>query len=134
MPFRPADQSKIRLAISLQRIDPVDIPVSARGKLVRATPSVPSTSQNHRKRTVTEAGFASVSTGQNSSAAQELQEEEAVEEEVADELYCEMVTKVVGIQYYTGTSPIFPLPMTQLKSCARLGWTWRRSPTDQRTP
>jgi len=106
--FRPTDQSKIRLAISLQRIDPADIPVSARGKPVRTTPSVASTSQNHlRKRTIAEAGFESVAINQNSSATQEQQEEEVVEEEVADELYCGMATKVAGVQYYTGTSLVF---------------------------
>jgi SWI/SNF-related matrix-associated actin-dependent regulator of chromatin subfamily A3 len=111
--FRPNDQSKIRLAISLQRIDPVDVPVTVRGKPVRITPSVASTSQNHRKRTALEAGFESASTDRNLTATQEPPEEEVVDEDVADELYCTMVAKVVGIQYYTGTSPCFLL-MTQL--------------------
>jgi SWI/SNF-related matrix-associated actin-dependent regulator of chromatin subfamily A3 len=107
MLFSSTDQSKIRLAISLQRIDPADIPLGARGKPVRTTPSVPSASQKHRKRTITEAGLESVLTDRDSST-QVQQEEEVVEEEVADELYLDMVAKVVGIQYYTGTSPLFP--------------------------
>jgi SWI/SNF-related matrix-associated actin-dependent regulator of chromatin subfamily A3 len=107
--FRPADQSKIRLALSLKRIDPADIPASARvSTSVRATSSLPSSSQRSRKRTVTQAGFESSSVNQNLSATQEQQDEEVVEEEVVDELYCQFASKVVGVQYYTGTS-IFSL-------------------------
>ena len=114
MLLRSTDQSKIRLAISLQRIEPADIPISARGKPVRATPSVASTSLSNRKRTVAEAGLESVLTDRNSSVTQEQQEEEVVEEDVADEIYCIMVATVVGIQYYTGNSPCFRL-MAQLR-------------------
>jgi hypothetical protein len=74
-------------------------------------------SQNHQKRTVAEAGFASASTDQNSFVTQEQQEE------VADELYCDIVVKVVGIQYYTGNSGLFFFANGRAKIYDRLGWT-----------
>lgn len=107
--FRSADRSKIRLAISLRRIDPTDIPGSARvSTSVRATPSLPGSSQDQsrRKRTVIEAGFEISPTEPNLSTSQE--QLEAVEDEVVDYLYCAMVCSVVGIQYYTGISVSYP--------------------------
>lgn len=116
--FRPADKVKIRLAISLQRIDPADIPVSTRlNRVITNTPSsVSSTSQTRQKRTVAQAGFESASTDRNSFATQEQEEEEVVEEEVVDELYCHLVAKVVGIQYYKGIFPhLLPKPYLNVR-------------------
>lgn len=109
--FRSADQSKIRLAISLRRIDSGDIPASARvSTSVGTTPSLPggSRDQSRRKRTVSEAGFESSPIEQNSSISQE-QQQEAAETEVVECLYCQMECNVVGIQYYTGISVSSPI-------------------------
>ena len=104
---RPADQSKIKLAISLLRIDSADIPPSARVCIPDIGTSSLST-KNSLKRTGAQAGLVETTDSRNSfnvaRAARAEQElvEDVVEEEVRDELYCEMATNVVGIQYYRG--------------------------------
>ncbi|KAI5889386.1 uncharacterized protein SCHCODRAFT_02585708 [Schizophyllum commune H4-8] len=99
------DRHKIREAVRLRRIDPADVPPSAR---VAAAP--PPASQTTRKRKAPEptpqssTSQASFSTPGPSRLSQAI-EDEATEdntEEAADELYCTLSTGVVGIQYYTG--------------------------------
>ena len=104
---RPADQNKIKLAISLRRIDPADIPASAR---VTAPP--PSNNPTQRKRSAAQAGLQQSSQthmqsmpGSSQRNTQESIEEEVQEEDARDELYCSLKTNVVGIQYYKGMSP-----------------------------
>ncbi|CAA7259081.1 unnamed protein product [Cyclocybe aegerita] len=112
--LKPADQQKIKLAISLRRIDPADIPASAG---MRPTPQVVSPSNDTgpsnagSKRTSTQAGLDRPTTAARFSVAPasspqppQVENEEDVqeEEEVRDELYCRMNTNVVGIQYYRG--------------------------------
>ncbi|KAF9565547.1 hypothetical protein CPC08DRAFT_815314 [Agrocybe pediades] len=106
-----ADQNKIRMAISLRRIDPNDVPPSAKPKPkvgFANGSSQPSSSQG--KRTATQAGLdplvqrlnAALSSSSTQARRKEEIEDEPYEEEVRDELYCNMVTSVVGIQYYRG--------------------------------
>ncbi|KAL1760634.1 SNF2 family N-terminal domain-containing protein [Schizophyllum commune] len=99
------DRHKIREAVRLRRIDPADVPPSAR---VAAAP--PPATQTTRKRKAAEPA-SQPSTSQASSTMpgpsqpSHAIEDEATEdnvEEAADELYCTLSTGVVGIQYYTG--------------------------------
>ncbi|KAF8210396.1 SNF2 family N-terminal domain-containing protein [Mycena galopus ATCC 62051] len=109
----PADQAKIRTAISIRRVDPSDVPVTA-GVAV----STPAPSQK-RRRAEFEASQAASSSqapstqGSNSNQVSsfvssrpqpvvEEEEEEVVEVDLPDELYISMTTDVVGIQYYRG--------------------------------
>ncbi|RDB25140.1 DNA repair protein rad5 [Hypsizygus marmoreus] len=111
----PQDQQKIRLAISLRRIDPADVPESAKAKPV-TTPAAagPSARPSQQKR---KAEHDLLSASQSSSTSPPLATqivrdatrrvedepmEEVDEEEVKDEVYCTMNTNVVGIQYYKG--------------------------------
>ncbi|KAG5635503.1 hypothetical protein H0H81_011022 [Sphagnurus paluster] len=115
----PQDQQKIRLAISLRRIDPSDIPDSAKAKVIPSTLTNERPSQKKRKaeqeRAMASQGGSSRPEATISSTsrlrptlptASQLAEDEKVEEppeeEVRDELYCTMNTNVVGIQYYKG--------------------------------
>jgi len=101
---RPADQSKIRLAVSLLRIDSADIPPSARVCIPDIGTSSLST-KSSLKRTGAQAGLVETTDSRNSfnvARAARAEHEGVVEEEVRDELYCEMATNVVGIQYYKG--------------------------------
>lgn len=107
---RPEDQVKIRKAISTRRVDPSDIPESAK----ISQPGVPGPSQKKRK-AESEAPVApsrpanlASSHAQAPSAArvidvdEEVDDDEPQEEEAIDELYCTMTTNVVGVQYYNG--------------------------------
>ncbi|KAL1660706.1 SNF2 family N-terminal domain-containing protein [Schizophyllum commune] len=99
------DRHKIREAVRLRRIDPADVPPSAR---VAAAP--PPATQTARKRKAPEPASQPSMIQASSSMAGPSQpsqafEDEATEdnvEEAADELYCTLSTGVVGIQYYTG--------------------------------
>ena len=115
---RDSDQNKIRMAVSLGRIDPNDIPTSAKPRITSVNnASQPSSSQG--KRTATQAGLDLASqrlraalSGGSSTAHRSIEEEieeEPSEEEIRDEIYCNMVTSVVGIQYYKGLCPNFVL-------------------------
>ncbi|TBU43646.1 SNF2 family N-terminal domain-containing protein [Dichomitus squalens] len=117
----PADQSKIRLAVGLGRIDSADIPASAKGPAL----STPGPSQKKRKLQY-ESSSASQNTppipsqpsysqpsssqplrsisgpplSQLSRLAEEIEDEP--EEENRDELYVMLRTSIVGVQYYKG--------------------------------
>ncbi|KAJ6500012.1 SNF2 family N-terminal domain-containing protein [Mycena vitilis] len=95
------DQQKIRTAISRRRVDPSDIPITAKAPGQGATPSVPS-----QKRRRAEFEAAAAASQPSSSASRPLQiedeEEEVTEVELPDELYVTMQTEVVGVQYYRG--------------------------------
>ncbi|KAF8200953.1 SNF2 family N-terminal domain-containing protein [Pholiota molesta] len=102
--LKPQDKNKIKLAISLRRIDPADVPPSARvAAPVNTAPPV------QRKRSATQAGLSQTSQiatqstpGSSSFPTTQQTQEEEPEEEPRDELYCTFVTSVVGIQYYKG--------------------------------
>ncbi|KAI0356200.1 hypothetical protein OH77DRAFT_1423798 [Trametes cingulata] len=128
----PADQSKIRLAIGLLRVDPSDVPPTA--KAVDAALSTPDPSQRKRKAQYEASLAASQGTPPSSSQpslsqpsssqppssqplrrisglpagvsfSQPVYEDEAEdlpEEESRDELYVMLKTSIVGVQYYKG--------------------------------
>ncbi|KAF7376249.1 DNA repair protein rad5 [Mycena sanguinolenta] len=93
----PADQAKIRTAISRRSVDPSDVPETAR------VPAVPSQKRRRAEFEASQAASSSqatvVSSGQQ---PVEEEEDEFVEVEPPDELYVTMQTDVVGIQYYSG--------------------------------
>jgi len=120
---RPQDQQKVRLAISLRRVDPEDIPESSKTKPLGAIPTGPSDRPSQKKRKADQdklltSQAATASTSQTPipstlqapssvtiPSATQLAEDEHVEdipEEVKDEIYCNLNTNVVGIQYYKG--------------------------------
>ncbi|KAJ6594021.1 SNF2 family N-terminal domain-containing protein [Mycena capillaripes] len=94
----PADQSKIRTAIARRRVDPSDIPVTAKIPDQHTSSSVVPSQKRRR------AEFEAAASQSSSSKVQpvEEEEEEVTEVEAPDELYVSMKTDVVGIQYYRG--------------------------------
>ncbi|KAF8161207.1 SNF2 family N-terminal domain-containing protein [Crassisporium funariophilum] len=107
----PADQQKIRMAVALRRVDPGDIPESAKPKGPANLAQPASTATSQIKRSATVAGLdrpSQSSTSQAQPAPSITQrvdddlETEVIEDEPVDELYCTMSTNVVGIQYYKG--------------------------------
>ncbi|KAH6913909.1 SNF2 family N-terminal domain-containing protein [Coprinopsis sp. MPI-PUGE-AT-0042] len=126
--LRPADQQRIRMAIALRRIDPADVPASAKGQVrmqqaALSQPVRPPPMVQAQKRKAEEPPVASSSKGgmnipkasaplppsvpvNNPNGARRFSEEEedtgdTTVEEVS-ELYCVMQTNVVGIKYYNG--------------------------------
>ncbi|CDO69292.1 hypothetical protein BN946_scf184976.g11 [Trametes cinnabarina] len=130
MDLYPADQSKIRLAVGLRRVDPADIPPTAKAQ--DSAFSTPGPSQRKRKfryeaslsqgspPTSSQSFVPPPSSSQPSLSqplrrisglspgipySQRYQEEEVEdipEEESRDELYVMLKTNVVGVQYYKG--------------------------------
>lgn len=106
----PQDQQKIRLAISLRRVDPADIPPSTQSTSLATTAEPNAGSSNGKKRKADKmTSLSSIAVPKARSVAATLTQpseeelaEEVAEEEVRDELYCTMHTNVVGIQYYKG--------------------------------
>ncbi|KAG6918560.1 hypothetical protein DXG01_013650 [Tephrocybe rancida] len=111
----PQDQQTIKMAISLRRINPLDIPASAKTRLAAPAPVGLSERPSQRKRKAEQDRLA-VSQAVTTSAmpskpliapsatqiAEDEVMEESPEEDVVDELFCNMNTNVVGIQYYKG--------------------------------
>ena len=119
----PQDQSKIRLAIGLRRVDSADIPASA--KATEAVLATPGPSQKKRKLQYdlsssqnTPPASSQPSSSQPSSSqplrrisgpplsqitqhVEEIEDDEP-EPEAKDELYVMLRTSIVGIQYYKG--------------------------------
>ena len=162
--LRPEDQKKVRLPLATRRIDPADIPESA--KSARSQNAAPSSSQNgppssqptappssqpsasqgaapsgdpnrkKRKAAIEAAivssrgpGASQVPTpaypsarriqGPGNTTWEEGALEDTPEEEPVDELYCTMVSSVVGIQYYKGTEEDFCVMWSFLSRCVR---------------
>ncbi|KAK7005619.1 DNA repair protein rad5 [Favolaschia claudopus] len=84
----PADQAKIRKAISLRHVDPGDVPATA------------NSAGQKRARAEFETGQASSSTV--NLVAEDDEEQEVIEIEPDQELYVSMVSEIVGVQYYSG--------------------------------
>ncbi|PIL34185.1 transcription factor [Ganoderma sinense ZZ0214-1] len=119
----PADQSKVRLAVGLRRIDSADVPATAKDPAL----STPGPSQKKR-RLQYEASFGSQNSPPSSSQpsssqpsssqplrrisgpplsqiaqpVEEVEIEDEPEEESRDELYVMLRTSIVGVQYYKG--------------------------------
>ncbi|KAG6842158.1 hypothetical protein C0991_001651 [Blastosporella zonata] len=110
----PQDQAKVKLALSLHRIDPADIPNSAKASPTVVTAAGTSERPIQKKRKAEQdrlSALSAVSTQTTSynhlilPSATQIAEDEAIEQtpgEVIDELYCTLNSNVVGIQYYKG--------------------------------
>ncbi|THH08085.1 hypothetical protein EW145_g2943 [Phellinidium pouzarii] len=114
--LRRNDQTKVRQAIARKRVDPADVPETAKNPqpTTAALPPVmqkrkadaiagPSSSQTRVS------SYSQSTTGNRGSTLtqgvtelSDEEENEESEEESKDELYCVMSTQVVGLQYYKG--------------------------------
>ncbi|KAI0743822.1 SNF2 family N-terminal domain-containing protein [Daedaleopsis nitida] len=120
----PADQGKIRLAVSLRRVDSADIPSTAKDPAL----STPGPSQKKRKlqyeASLTSSQNTPPSSSQPSSSqppssqplrrisgpplsqirqpVEEVETEDILDEETKDEMYVVLRTSIVGVQYYKG--------------------------------
>lgn len=121
--FRPEDQRKVRLAVGMRRVDPSDVPDSAKGVAAGEGSAGPGPSQKKRKAAFEAAMASSQGSSQRRtqpsssqgprqisgpSASQfprEVEEEIPEQEQITDELYCSYNTNIVGVQYYTGEEP-----------------------------
>ena len=102
---------KIRLAIARKKIDPADIPPSARSREREPAPitaqkrkaDVLGSSQSHRENSVPDPlPSMSAAKGREIYDIPDDNSDETDDEEATDELYCMMRTNVVGLQYYNG--------------------------------
>ncbi|EMD30973.1 hypothetical protein CERSUDRAFT_120235 [Gelatoporia subvermispora B] len=102
--LRPEDQAKVRLAAGLRRIDPADVPESAKSLVIPSSSSSPAPSQSQRKRKAEEAALSSSqrSLSRSSQDVIEIDDDDAPEDEAVDELYVMLKTSIVGVQYYKG--------------------------------
>ena len=105
---RTEDQAKIRMAVGLRRVDPADVPASAKAK---PAPGAGTSSQKRKAEDQPVAGPSRTQGGAGAGAAaktrviqldDDIEEIVPVEEEAKDELYTTLRTNVVGIQYYAG--------------------------------
>lgn len=120
------DKQKMRMAIARGRID---IPAPSQPAASLATTSA----SNYLKRKMSGSQLAEISEAgcsQPASQREEADEDTPSVEEAKDELYCTLSTKVVGIQYYKGTSIGHELGC--ITDTSRIGWSWRGSSTRQR--
>ncbi|KAI0074381.1 hypothetical protein K474DRAFT_1626028 [Panus rudis PR-1116 ss-1] len=116
--LRPEDQNKVKIAVALRRVDPADIPESAKPKPDASALNTGAPSQKKRK-AMLEASASQPSPSSSQVApvsrglrdltqptATQIAEDEAVEdvsqEDTVEELYCSMTTSIVGVQYYNG--------------------------------
>lgn len=144
--LKVADQAKIRLALARRHVDPADVPETAKAPAALAL-SVPSSSQSAPRTSQKRSSDAldqsssqrssGTALGPSSSRIIDLSDEENAEEpsseEDRDELYVVLKTKVVGIQYYHGSSYYSSSSISQpSKRPDRAGWTRRRSCADSR--
>ena len=120
------DKQKMRLAIARGRID---IPAASQPAASLAA----TCASNSLKRKMSEPQLAKISEvggSQPASQREEADEDAPSVEEAKDELYCIFSTKVVGIQYYGGTS-IGHGPDC-IADASRIGWSRRGRSTRQR--
>ncbi len=111
---RSEDQNKIRIAVGLRRVDPVDVPESAQRIVAglnngasSSTSAAPAPTQKKRKATFdAQPGPSQPRATQGPSASQLVEDDEieeiVPEEESRDELYVMLKTNIVGVQYYKG--------------------------------
>ncbi|KAF5393242.1 hypothetical protein D9757_000687 [Collybiopsis confluens] len=99
--LRLSDQQKIRVALASRRVNPSDIPPSARPEAgpAIATSASTSTAVNPTKRKRASVTQVSILTAGPSG---QTAEEDSEEEDAPDELIVSLNTQVVGIQYYKG--------------------------------
>ncbi|KAJ2925137.1 hypothetical protein H1R20_g11960, partial [Candolleomyces eurysporus] len=98
-----SDQQKVRLAVSLRRVDPSDVPTTAK---VRSASGVATTSTAVKRKADSSTSLVPPPLTQGTRRAMIAEEEEAaaapLEEEARDEMYAFMNTDVVGIRHYRG--------------------------------
>lgn len=116
---RVEDQAKIRRAIAMRRVDPLNFPPSAKvrapNQTTSGTTTIPVLSQKKRKAAQNAESSMTQPASQHllqptatQSMARETEEEvqaerlNAYEEDPRDELYCILSSKIVGVQYYKG--------------------------------
>ncbi|KAI6135693.1 SNF2 family N-terminal domain-containing protein [Pisolithus croceorrhizus] len=112
--LRPEDQGKVNRAIALGRVDPADIPPSARvittpisQPVKPLQPPLAANSRQRKRKQPSENSepsvprFSGISTGTFPYTDDE-DEVLPTEPEPIDELYCVFKTRVVGVQYYKG--------------------------------
>ncbi|KAH8119200.1 SNF2 family N-terminal domain-containing protein [Phellopilus nigrolimitatus] len=116
--LRPSDQAKIRQAIARKRVDPTDVPESAKSSSITQPTQTSSPVKTQKKRKADSLAGPSSSQTRVPSSSQSVNDggtitqgnvieiddndEEYSEEEPKDELYCMMSSQVVGVQYYKG--------------------------------
>ncbi|OAX42534.1 hypothetical protein K503DRAFT_847742 [Rhizopogon vinicolor AM-OR11-026] len=114
--IRPQDQARVRRAIANQRVDPADIPLTAKAAASTASHVIPSTSQppapsqKKRKATFEQAAHTNSQLKPavpvtNRSIIHDVDDDDEVtilEPDPIDELYCTLRTSIVGVQYYKG--------------------------------
>ncbi|KAI6046015.1 SNF2 family N-terminal domain-containing protein [Pisolithus marmoratus] len=121
--LRPEDQRKVSCAIALNRVDPADVPTSAKVITTPTSepvqpPQPPLTAQEltplsanprqRKRKQLPESSEPSVPRVSGISAStrrcsnDEDEEVQPIEPEPIDELYCIFKTRVVGVQYYKG--------------------------------
>lgn len=107
------DQTKIRRALASRRVDPTDVPDSAKlsEPVAINRVSVPASVPGPKKRKAAQellstAGSSSSQVSKSSKSVSapviDISDEEASEPEVIDELYCVLDSQVVGVRYYNG--------------------------------
>ncbi|KAF6760296.1 P-loop containing nucleoside triphosphate hydrolase protein [Ephemerocybe angulata] len=100
--LNPSDQQKIRIAVSLRRVDPSDIPATARTK---PAVSIAHNPNANLKRKADHSSLLPPPMTQGTRRAMIAEEEEDAatpSDESIDEMYGRMVTEVVGIRHYRG--------------------------------
>lgn len=100
--LNPSDQQKIRIAVSLRRVDPSDIPATAR---TRSAVSIAHNPNANLKRKADHSSLVPPPMTQGTRRAMIAEEEEDAatpSDESIDEMYGRMVTEVVGIRHYRG--------------------------------
>ncbi|KAK1224593.1 hypothetical protein PQX77_012488 [Marasmius sp. AFHP31] len=112
--LKPSDQQKIRKAVAMRRVDPSDIPQSARptpANVANASTSRPEKRKLPPVKSQARSPMSQPSTSQVRPAATPpstrpaaIEDDAGTDnaEEAIDELICEYTSKVVGIQYYHG--------------------------------
>lgn len=109
--LRPEDQGKVSLAIALGRVDPADIPPSARvvttptSQLVKPSgPPLAANPRQQKRERPSENSGPPVSRFHGTGSRTDNEDEEVlpIEPEPIDELYCVFKTRVVGVQHYRG--------------------------------
>ncbi|GJE94457.1 SNF2 family N-terminal domain-containing protein [Phanerochaete sordida] len=105
--LRPEDQAKVRMAVGKRRIDPADVPASAKPPSAAAAPSTaPAGTQLKRKADDAPQAGPSQPVAAQRPGMRTIRVDDDIEivqdEEVKDELYVMYKTNIVGVQYYKG--------------------------------
>lgn len=126
--FRPEDQSKVRIAVGLRRVDPGDVPATAKPPGTASSSAIPQAGPSQKKRkaefeALHGTGPTQSTAGPSQSTSQTLKtqtqhlrqlvnqpmiidvvdiDDDVADDAPLDELYLTLRTNVVGVQYYKG--------------------------------